>query len=235
MRPRVLLPVCAAAAAFAGPPVAQASTSVMGIVLSVDTATHTMTTAICGIAGVYTLPWQDPVIAPYVGRVYNAQVEAGPPVYVSSSTLMPEGYPCDVVLGGVPGQTPAPGSPDDLTGEDLGAALPASAFTRVLTVKIDVDGYEGGRISATIASVQGLSKTLQHDFNELVDDRDAIVLVSSDVKVRDQRGRRVSRARLDDADTASVKGKLLRPGQWREDDDGNPVPTVRAKQVTITG
>jgi hypothetical protein len=32
-----------------------------------------------------------------------------------------------------------------------------------------------------------------------------------------------------------VQGKMLAPSKWRKDEDGEPVPTIRAKKVFILG
>jgi hypothetical protein len=36
------------------------------------------------------------------------------------------------------------------------------------------------------------------------------------------------------ADSVSVKAQLLRPAQWRQDEDGLAVPTFRTSRVDIT-
>jgi hypothetical protein len=36
------------------------------------------------------------------------------------------------------------------------------------------------------------------------------------------------------ADSVSLKARLTRPGQWRQDEDGQPVPTFLAGRADIT-
>lgn len=86
----------------------------------------------------------------------------------------------------------------------------------------------------TITSIKGLGKGIREGFNKAVDDQDGLMLVSKGVRVL-HKGKKVGRGQLDDATEIAVKGKLLKPEQWREDEDGNQVPTIRAKQVTILG
>jgi hypothetical protein len=84
----------------------------------------------------------------------------------------------------------------------------------------------------TITRIAGLGKSIRDDFNEAVDDQDGLVLVGKKVRIRDH-GKKVGRKALDDADEVAVKGKLLKPSQWHEDEDGNRIPTIRAKSITI--
>ena len=39
---------------------------------------------------------------------------------------------------------------------------------------------------------------------------------------------------IEGADTAVIRGRLTRPPGWREDEDGEPIPTFRAGRVEIT-
>ena len=36
------------------------------------------------------------------------------------------------------------------------------------------------------------------------------------------------------ADSVSLTARLIRPAQWRQDEDGEPVPTFRASRADIT-
>jgi hypothetical protein len=61
----------------------------------------------------------------------------------------------------------------------------------------------------------------------------AYVLVGDHVRVFDADGHRVSADALQDADSVAVSAKLLRFSSWMHDEDGDAVPTFRAKQIHI--
>jgi hypothetical protein len=109
------------------------------------------------------------------------------------------------------------------------------AFTsRVWKFTGDVDGFSDGKLSMTLGKILNLPKRFAAQDDDLLD-QDAIVLVGAGVRVIDENGKRTTAAALDDADSVRVQGKLLPPKKWQEDEDGQPVTTIRAKRVYITG
>lgn len=106
-------------------------------------------------------------------------------------------------------------------------------LTRVWKFIGEVDYYETGEMGMTLGRILNLPRKFRSQDDELLD-QDTTVLVSNRARVFEN-GERVSRDRLAAANGVRVHGKLLRPGQWREDEDGSPVPTIRAKKVYITG
>jgi hypothetical protein len=150
-----------------------------------------------------------------------------------------------------PGQTGIPGQTRRTPGQTVGAtlgdaeqaaeevaddvrALPTAAFSGVLVFRATADGFAAGRLAVTLSDVGGVSKKLRADVRDALDDQDGIVLVSTTIKVRDSKGRKLELSALDDADTVTIRGKLLRPSRWRADEDGNKVPTIRAKRIVVT-
>ena len=106
-------------------------------------------------------------------------------------------------------------------------------LTRVWKFVGEVDYYEAGELSITLGKILNLPRKWRTQDDDLLD-QDTTVLVSNRVRVfRD--GGRVARDELESANDVRVHGKLLRPRMWRVDDDGSPVPTIRAKKVYITG
>lgn len=106
-------------------------------------------------------------------------------------------------------------------------------ISRVWKFVGEVDYYESGELSMTLGKILNLPRKFRAQDDELLD-QDTTVLVSERVRVfRD--GERVGRDALDTANDVRVHGKLLRPRLWRTDEDGSPVPTIRAKKVYITG
>jgi hypothetical protein len=97
----------------------------------------------------------------------------------------------------------------------------------------EVDYYEEGVLSMTLHRILNLPRKWRTEDDELLD-QDATVLVSERVRVF-QDGERVGRETLESANDVRVHGKLMRPFNWLEDEDGETVPTIRAKKVYITG
>lgn len=106
-------------------------------------------------------------------------------------------------------------------------------ITRVWKFIGEVDYYDAGEMGMTVGKILNVPRKWRTQDDDLLD-QDATVLVSNRARVF-QDGKRVSRDQLDAANDVRAHGKLLRPAQWREDEDGNPVPTIRAKKVYITG
>jgi hypothetical protein len=67
--------------------------------------------------------------------------------------------------------------------------------------------------------------------------QDARVLVNPRTRVFDADHHRLSgdsaASALDAADTVVVMAKLLPQAKWQQDEDGTPVPTLRAKKIVI--
>ena len=97
----------------------------------------------------------------------------------------------------------------------------------------EVDYYEEGVLSMTLGRILNLPRKWRTQDDDLLD-QDTTVLVSNRARVFED-GKRVSREALDGANDVRVHGKLLRPFRWHEDEDGEPVTTIRAKKVYITG
>ena len=128
----------------------------------------------------------------------------------------------------------ARGSEDGVKFED--GCLPRFVrrfVTRVWKFVGEVDYYEDGELSMTLGRILNLPRRWRTQDDDLLD-QDTTVLVSNRVRVFEG-GERVSRDALDDANDVRVHGKLLRPAMWHADEDGMPVPTIRAKKVYITG
>ena len=109
-------------------------------------------------------------------------------------------------------------------------------LNRVWRIGGQADGYEAGVLSMTIGKVFSLPRRWRKFGRGLVDS-DARVLVAPSVKVFDGRKAVPERREaeiLADADRVRVQGKLLPAAKWLEDEDGEPVPTIRAKRVYVT-
>lgn len=124
---------------------------------------------------------------------------------------------------------PAPEGDDDAAGGP--PSFRRGFLNRVWKFEVQVDDAGSGQLRATIEKVLNLPKKFRSDTDDLLDE-DAIVLIGRNVRVyRD--GKRVSRDELEDAESARVHGKLLPPSKWEEDEDDQPVATIRAKKIHL--
>ena len=97
----------------------------------------------------------------------------------------------------------------------------------------EVDYYEAGELSMTLGKILNVPRKWRTQDDELLD-QDTTVLVSKRVRVF-QDGKRVGVTRLETRTTfASTASSCVRQ-LWRADEDGEPVTTIRAKKVYITG
>lgn len=160
--------------------------------------------------------------------------------------------PCSVGSGppppppGGPGYGPPPGGPGPgygpppggegsgpaTGGPDQGApGFNAGFLNRVWKFHVVIDSASEGRLSVTLERVLNLPKRLADQDDELLD-QDAIVLIGSGLRVF--RGtQRVPLSELGDAEEARIQGKLLPPAKWANDEDEQPVPTIRAKKAFL--
>lgn len=106
-------------------------------------------------------------------------------------------------------------------------------ISRVWKFVGEVDYYEEGMLSMTLHRILNLPRKWRTEDDELLD-QDATVLVSERVRVFKD-GERVGRDAVEAANDVRVHGKLMRPWNWLEDEDGETVPTIRAKKVYVTG
>lgn len=145
-----------------------------------------------------------------------------------------------------PGEPPqqGPGGPPEggPQGHCGGAPrLNPSFLSRVWRLTAEADSYDtaGNVLNVTITKMLNVPRAFRSQDDEIVD-QDAYVLFTAKTKVFDRNGRRLSRERaydnaLDNADSVTIAGKLVKPSKWEKDEDDNPVTTIRAKRVTITG
>jgi hypothetical protein len=131
---------------------------------------------------------------------------------------------------------------EDGSGEDeerprkVYPAFARSFLSRVWRFGGEADGFSDGVLSMTIGRVYNLPRKWRRAVRGLVDS-DARVLVAPSVKVFDGRKPVPERREaeiLADADRVRIQGKLLPAAKWLEDEDGEPVPTIRAKRVYVT-
>lgn len=125
---------------------------------------------------------------------------------------------------------------DDENGDKPGwDGIPRGGFKRAFLNRIwrfagEDPIVDGNVMNVTLLKVANLPRRFRHMDDELVD-QDLMVKLGRGAKLRDCDGDRVSREDLEDFTEVNVRGKLLRPSKWLEDEDGETTPTVRAKSV----
>jgi hypothetical protein len=112
----------------------------------------------------------------------------------------------------------------------------SSFLNRVWTFRGAVDYFQNTDdhvLSITVEKIEKLPRRFRRQDDELID-QDASVLLSERTRVYDPDGYRIDHDLLEDADYVEVRAKLLRPRKWRANEDGEVVPTLRAKRIYVT-
>ena len=95
----------------------------------------------------------------------------------------------------------------------------------------------GDELPISIEEVCDVPQRLESEAAQLIGG-EGVALISSETKVFDAGGQQLTgdaaTTALAGADTVSLKARLERPGQWRQDEDGQPVPTFETSRADIT-
>jgi len=128
------------------------------------------------------------------------------------------------------GASPPP--PDPSAQADM-PRFKSGFLNRVWRFNGSVDGVGEGALSMTLESIERLPKRFRTQDDELLD-QDMTVLYSEATRVYGPDGHLVHLGELERAEAVQVRGRLLRPRKWRANEDGDYVPTVRAKRIHVT-
>ena len=148
----------------------------------------------------------------------------------------------------VPG-APVPGGPKVCAAPPEDAALarvaqdddPPPTFSPAFyaittTITASADGMTGDELPISIEDVCDVPQSLAAEAAQLVGG-DGVAIVSPTTQVFDATGQQLTGAAattaLAEADTLVLKAQLLPPGGWRQDEDGEPVPTFSAGRADI--
>jgi hypothetical protein len=109
-------------------------------------------------------------------------------------------------------------------------------YRRNISIDVSLDGSTGKQLPISIELLCDVPKKLQKQAMQLAG-TDGIGLIYASTNVF-QGDTPVAPADMDatfaGADTATLKARLARPAHWREDQDGNKVPTFVLYEVRIT-
>jgi hypothetical protein len=207
-------------------------------IASAEDGGHAVDHITCGDGTTLTPPFTPPVCGEHGGV---ASVSC-----VSGETLTP---PLDGKRCGDDGEGNQPPSGDDgdqgdgehqEKGERHGDAprFAAGFLNRVWRISGEANGYADGVLDFTADRFFKLPRKFAKQDDAIVG-VDSRVLVGDHTRVYDSDHNRLTgdaaASALDDADNVVVVGKLLPRSKWQQDEDGTPVPTLRAKKVLIQG
>lgn len=123
------------------------------------------------------------------------------------------------------------------SGEDGGPPRFTPAFyRRLLVLEVSLDGADGAELPISIEEVCNVPRRLRRQAAQLSGGEGVALLLARTTVWRGAAQvppERVAGA-LDGADTASLRVRLRKPSAWREDEDGNRVPTFRTGRIEIT-
>jgi len=203
-------------------------------VASAEDGGHAVDHITCGDGATLTPPFTAPVCAEHGGV---ASVSC-----VSGETLTPplDGKRCGAE-GEDAGQPPADGDGEHQDkGERQGDAprFAAGFLNRVWRIAGSANGFEDGVLDFTADRFFKLPRRFAEQDDAIVGE-DSRVLMGDHTRVWDAAHNRLTgdaaAAALDAADIVVVVGKLLPGVKWQQDEDGTPVPTLRAKKILIQG
>ena len=121
--------------------------------------------------------------------------------------------------------------------EDAPPTFSDPFYAITITLNASVDGLNGDELPISIEAVCDVPSGLVSQAAQLIGG-DGVALITSGTKVFDAAGQQLTgdaaATALAGADTVSLKAQLQRPAQWRQDEDGQPVPTFRASRADIT-
>jgi RTX calcium-binding nonapeptide repeat (4 copies) len=110
-------------------------------------------------------------------------------------------------------------------------------YAITITINASVDGVNGEELPISIEEVCDVPTQLEGEAAQLVGG-EGVALISSQTQVFDAAGQQLTgdaaTTALAGADSVSLKAQLERPGGWRQDEDGQPVPTFRTSRADIT-
>jgi hypothetical protein len=166
-------------------------------------------------------------VAIAIGFGHGAAVHAAAPVF-PSGTDQPAGKNC----------VSAEEARVHATGDSEGAVpkFTAAFYRRLLLLDVSLDGADGNELPISIEAVCSVPKRLKKQAAQLAGgDGVALLLARTTVwQGNTQLTGEAATTAVDGADTAILRVRLIRPAKWREDEDGNPVPTFRTGRIEVT-
>jgi RTX calcium-binding nonapeptide repeat (4 copies) len=131
----------------------------------------------------------------------------------------------------------AAGGPARAAQEEVPPTFSESFYSITITINASVDGVNWDELPISIEEVCDVPKRLESEAAQLIGG-EGVALISSETKVFDAGGQQLTgdaaTTALAGADSVSLKAQLERPAGWRQDEDGQPVPTFGTSRAEIT-
>jgi Ca2+-binding RTX toxin-like protein len=123
------------------------------------------------------------------------------------------------------------------TQEDAPPTFSDPFYGMTITINGSVDGLNGDELPISIEEVCEVPQSLSSEAAQLIGG-EGVALIGSGTRVYDAAGQQLTgdeaTTALAGADSVSLKAQMLRPAQWRQDEDGQPVPTFETSRADIT-
>jgi Ca2+-binding RTX toxin-like protein len=121
--------------------------------------------------------------------------------------------------------------------EEAPPTFSAPFYAVTITINASVDVVNGDELPISIEEVCDVPTGLEHEAAQLIGG-EGVALIGGATQVFDAEGQQLTGAAattaLAGADTVSLKAQLVRPAGWRQDEDGQPVPTFTTSRADIT-
>ena len=131
----------------------------------------------------------------------------------------------------------APGGRSRAAQEDAPPTFSDPFYSIAITINASVDGLNGDELPISIEEVCDVPTGLAGEAAQLIGG-EGVALISSATKVFDAAGQALTgeaaATAVAGADSVSLKAQLMRPARWRQDEDGQPVPSFETSRIDIT-
>jgi hypothetical protein len=133
-------------------------------------------------------------------------------------------------------RVPANRKPSGLRG-DVPPVFSDAFFAITITLNASADGLTGNELPISIEEVCDVPKRMATEAAQL-SGGEGVAIISSATRVFDIGGQQLhggaATTALGGADSVTLRAQLKRPAQWRQDEDGQPVPTFGISRADIT-
>jgi hypothetical protein len=160
---------------------------------------------------------------------------AGPiPPATSASAERVSTRASDCVSGGANEASASRGSRK--LGDESPTRFSPAMYRFSFAIEASLDGFEGESLPISIETICRVRRRLQREAAQLAGADGVAVILPRTRVVKDRRTLQDPQRteELAGADTATLRARLLRPTEWQENEDGDPVPTFRASRIDIT-
>jgi hypothetical protein len=110
-------------------------------------------------------------------------------------------------------------------------------YAITISISASVDGLTGDELPISIEDVCDVPEGLASEAAQLIGG-DGVAIISPTTQVFDATGQQLTgdaaTTAVAGADSLSLKAQLARPAAWRQDEDGQPVPTFATSRADIT-